>query len=151
MFKAKTLEDFKELQKLVEELNKEGIWKLEIKIEKDYSECDLYIVDHTEELYYGGCLFEKTMEKLDKALKEDTNDKGAYFDCVCPGRWLADFEGRDRYDEELMELDISIAIKEAMCKYMDDTGLEPHWTIETQQKLDELPKIAVELIKEILN
>lgn len=149
MFKAKTLEDFKELQKLVEELNKEGIWKLELKIENDYSECDLYIVDHTEELYYGGFMFDNTIERIDKALKKDTDDK-AYFDCVCPGRWLADFEGRSRYDEESMRLDISIAIKEAMCKYMDDNGLEPHWTAETMYKLDELPKIAVDLIKEVL-
>jgi hypothetical protein len=150
MFKAKTIEDFKELRRLVEELNKEGVWKLEIKIGTEYSECDLYVVDHTEELYYGGCLFEKTIEKLDAALKEDTNDKSAYFDCVCPGRWLADFEGRSRYDEESMKLDISIAIKEAMCKYMDDNGLKPYWTVKTQQKLDEVPNIAVELIKEVL-
>lgn len=150
MFKAKTLEDFKELRKLVEELNKEGVWKLEIKIGTEYSECDLYVVDHTEELYYGGCLFENTMEKLDAALKEDTNDDGAFFDCVCPGRWLADFEGRNRYDEESMMLDIDIAIMESMLKYMDDNGLETHWTDELKQKFDELPKKVIELIKEVV-
>lgn len=150
MFKAKTLEDFKELQKLVEELNKEGIWKLELKIENDYSECDLYIIDHTEELYYGGFMFDKTMERIDNALKIDTDDSGAFFDCDCPGRWIADFEGRNRYDEESMRLDIDIAIMEAMYKYMEDAGLKPHWTEETKQKLKALPNIAVELIKEIL-
>lgn len=150
MFKAKTLEDFKELQKLVEELNKEGVWKLKLKIENDYSECDLYIIDHTEELYYGGFLFDSTMERIDKALKIDTDDKGAYFDCVCPGCWLADFEGRNRYDEESMRLDIDIVIMEAMYKYMEDAGLKPHWTEENKQKLKALPNMAVELIKEIL-
>ena len=151
MFKAKTLEDFTELRKLVEALNKEGIWKLELKIGTEHSECDLYVVDHTEELYYGGFLFDKTLYRLNEALKEDTNDGNAFFDCVCPGRWIADFEGRSRYTEESMELDIDIAIMEAMYKYMKDSGLEPHWTEELNQKLDDIPKMAVKLIKEVLN
>lgn len=150
MFKAKILEDFRELRKLVEELNKEGMWELELEIKNEHSECDLYITDGYEELYYSGYMFDQTIEKLNAALQKDTNDKSAFFDCVCPGRWIADFEGRSRYDEESMKLDISIAIKEAMCKYMDDNGLEPHWTSETMYRLDELPKIAVELITEVL-
>ena len=150
MFKAKTLNDFKELQSLIEELNQAGIWKLKIEIKKDNSECDLYIVDHTEELYYGGCLFDSTLERLDNALKVDTGDSDAFFDCICPGRWIADFKGRDRYTEETMRLDIHIATMEAMYKYMKDNGLEPNWTEETKKKFDELAYISVELIKEIL-
>ena len=150
MFKAKTLEDFKELQKLVEELNKENVWKLELEIKKEHSECDLYIVDHAEELYYGGFLFDSTMERLDDALKLDTDDSNAFFDCICPGRWIADFEGRCRYTEESMKLDIHIAAMEAMYKYMKDNGLEPHWTEETKKKFDGLADTTVKLIKEIL-
>ena len=88
MFKAKTLEDFKELQKVINELNKEKIWRLRLEVKQDYSECDLYVVDSTEELYYDGCLYEYAMEKLDNALKIDANDQSAYFDCVCPGRYI---------------------------------------------------------------
>lgn len=150
MFKAKTLNDFTELQKVITELNKENIWKLELKIDKEYSECDLYVIDHTEELYYGGFMFESTLDKINSALRKDTDDTHAYFDCVCPGRWLADFKGRDPYDEHLMELDISIAIKEAMLRYMDDNGLEPHWTDELKDKFEDIPEVVVELIKEIL-
>jgi hypothetical protein len=150
MFKAKNLKDFNELQKVVEELNKEKIWKIRLEVKQDYSECDLYVIDNTEELYYDGCLFEYAMEKLNNALKIDTDDSGAFFDCECPGRWIADFEGRSRYDERSMELDIHIALGKALLRYMDDNGLEPHWTDELKKKFDELPKVAVSLIKEIL-
>ena len=151
MFKAKTLDDFKELHKVVKELNKEKIWRLRLEVKQEYSECDLYVVDNTEELYYDGCLFEYAMEKLNNALKSDTDDSGAYFDCECPGRWIADFKGRSKYDEKSMKLDLHIALGEALLRYMDDNGFEPHWTDELKKKFDELPEMAVDLIKEILN
>lgn len=150
MFKAKTLADFEQLQKTIELLNKDDIWKLRLEVEQEHSECDLYIIDETEELYYGEFLFEQTLNKLEEALKKDTGDNNAYFDCICPGRWIADFEGRSRYTEEDMELDISIAIGKAILKYMDDNDLEPHWTDELRKRDDELPKLVVDFIKELL-
>ena len=151
MFKAKTLEDFKALQSLVKDLNEQGIWKLRLDVKQEHSQCDLYVIDSTEELYYDGCLFEKTMDLLDSALKKDTVDTGAYFDCVCPGRWLADFAGRDPYTKSDIEMDIDIAIHTAMLKYMTDHDLKPNWTKELEQKLDDLPKTAVDLIMKVLN
>lgn len=151
MFKAKTLEDFKELQKVVNKLNEEKIWRLRLEVKNDYSECDLYVADSTEELYYDGCLFEYAMEKLNNALKEDTGDSSAYFDCVCPGRWLADFEGRSRYDEESMMLDIEIAISHALIDYMNDNGLKLNWTDELKERFENISKEAVKIIKEVLN
>ena len=151
MFKAKTLDDFKELQKVVNELNKEKIWRLRLEVKQDRSECDLYVADSTEELYYDGCLYEYAMEKLDNALKIDTNDQSAYFDCICPGRYLADFEGRSRYDEVCMSLDIELAISEALDKYIEDNGYEIRWTDEVKRKYKALPDIVVALIKDIIN
>ena len=150
MFKPKTLVDFEQLQKTIELINKDDIWKLRLEVEQEHSECDLYIIDETEELYYGGYAFDRVMEYLEKALRFDTGDNSAYFDCVCPGRWIADFEGRSRYTEEDMELDISIAISKAILKYMDDNGLEPHWTDELRKRDGELPKLVVDFIKELL-
>lgn len=151
MFKAKTLEDFKELRRVIEEINKEDIYKLRLEIEQEFSECDLYVCDSTEELYYGGFLFERTLEELEKALQKDTGDSGAYFDCECPGRWVADFEGRSRYDEKDMEIDIHIAISKAMLKYMEDNGLEPHWTDELKYMFERLPIEIVDLILKVLD
>ena len=34
---------------------------------------------------------------------------------------------------------------------MEDNGLKPHWTNELKRKYKELPKIAVSIIKEVLN
>lgn len=151
MFKAKTLEDFKELQKTVDILNKDGIFKLRIEVKQEYSECDLYVIDNTEELYYGGCQFDFAMNFLERALKIDTLDDDAYFDCCCPGRYLADFDGRCRYTEKDMESDIDFAIHDAMHKYFDNNDLKPHWTNELREKFDRLAVEIVELIMETIN
>lgn len=137
MFKAKTLEDFPTLSSLIEELNKMEIWNLDLQIKQDYSECDLYVIDNHEELYYGGCLFEKTMEQLEEALRKDTGDNGAFFDCVCPGRYIADFEGRSRFDKGMFSLHIHLAAYEGLVKYMNDNGLKPQWTKITKEDLDQ--------------
>lgn len=150
MFKPKTLTDFEQLQKTVESLNKDDIWKLRLEVKQEHSECDLYVIDETEELYYGGYAFDRVMEALNKALRFDTGDNNAYFDCVCPGRFLADFDGRSRYTEKDMVLDIDIAIGNAMLKYMEDNDLKPYWTDELRDRFEELSINALRVIKEIL-
>ena len=151
MFKAKTLADFEQLQKTVELLNKDDIWKLRLEVKHEYSECDLYVIDETEELYYGGFAFDRVMETLNKALRFDTGNNNAYFDCICQGKWLADFDGRSRYTEKDMVLDIDIAIGNAMLKYMEDNDLKPDWTDELRDKFEELSINALRVIKEILH
>lgn len=151
MFKPKTLEDFRKLQKVVDEINKENLYKLKLEVKQEFSECDLYVHDSTEELYYGEYLFEHTLEKLENALQIDTKDSTAYFDCVCPGLWIADFEGRTRYTEKDMETDIDLAIFNAICKYTDSNALEFRWTDKLKDKIDRFPVMIVSTILEALN
>lgn len=47
-----------------------------------------HIVDENEELYYGGCNFDKVLDELTQAAVKDTKDKTTYLDCICPGRWV---------------------------------------------------------------
>ena len=128
----------------------EDIFRLRLEIRQDYSECDLYVIDSTEEFYYGD-YDDYVMKILEEALEKDTGDPDAYFDCECPGRWIADFEGRSIYSKSDMELDIDIAISKAMLKYMEDNGLEPHWTDELKYMFERLPIEIVDLILKVLD
>lgn len=151
MFKAKTLQDFKQLQKAIDHLNEKEIWKLRLEVKQDYSECDLYVIDETEELYYGGIQFEHTMSVLEHNLKVDTGDDEAYFDCICPGRWLADFKGRSRYTEDDMKSDIHLAISKALLKYTEDNGKELDWSNdENTNYFDALPDLIVHVLNKII-
>lgn len=151
MFKAKTLQDFEQLQKTIDHLNEKEIWKLRLEVKQDYSECDLYVIDETEELYYGGIQFENTMSVLEYNLKVDTGDDEAYFDCICPGRWLADFKGRSRYTEDDMKLDIHLAISKALLKYTEDNGKELDWSNdENTDYFDALPDLIVHVLNKII-
>lgn len=151
MFKAKTLQDFEQLQKAIDHLNGKEIWKLRLEVKQDYSECDLYVIDETEELYYGGIQFENTMSVLEYNLKVDTGDDEAYFDCICPGRWLADFKGRSRYTEDDMKSDIHLAIFKVLLKYTEDNGKELDWSNdENTNYFDALPDLIVHVLNKII-
>ena len=118
---------------------------------QDYSECDLYVIDETEELYYGGIQFENTMSVLEYNLKVDTGDDEAYFDCICPGRWLADFKGRSRYTEDDMKSDIHLAIFKVLLKYTEDNGKELDWSNdENTNYFDALPDLIVHVLNKII-
>lgn len=145
MFKAKTLEDFPELRKAIEKVNMEDIFRLRLEIRHDYSECDLYVIDSAEEFYYGD-YDDYVMKILEEALEKDTGDSDAYFDCECPGRWIADFEGRSRYTARDIEDDISTVIYNAMCKYADSNALKCNWEEKVKKEIDAFPAMIARAI-----
>lgn len=150
MYKAKTLQDFEQLQKTIELLNKDDIWKLRLEIKQEHSECDLFVIDETEELYYGGFAFDRVMESLEKALRFDAGDNEAYLDCICPGKWLADFKGRSRYNKEDMKMHIELALLHALSDYADDNGKEFDWSDENREAFDALPDYIMNVLNKIL-
>ena len=149
MFKPKTLEDFEQLQRAVDHLNKENVWKLRLEVKQEYSECDLYVIDETEELYYGGCLFEEAIGFLNNSLKQDTDDD-AYFDCICPGKWLADFKGRSRYTEDDMKFDIYVELIRVLSDYADDNGKNIDWSDENREAFDALQYHIIDVLNKII-
>lgn len=75
-----------QIKKVLSDINSEydGIYDLDLRLENDLT----YIIDHNEELYYGGFQFEKVLDRLEKALREIYNNNELYLDCDCPGRWI---------------------------------------------------------------
>lgn len=144
-WKPITLGDLPNLQKAVEEVNSWEVHDLYIKLSTENERNNIEILDNTEELYYSGFKFDDAMDKLNDALRLDT-DNGAYFDCVCPGRWLADYDNRDRYTIEDVQSHIELAMSQAMCNYMISNGIEYNWTEELRDMYD-----RVELNKEFMN
>ena len=71
------------LEKAIKKIKKEtdGIYDFQIERENGH----IYVVDHTEEFYYGGFRFDAIYEQLNNAVEKDNKD--AYLDCVCPGRY----------------------------------------------------------------
>lgn len=160
----KTKEDFPHLNCLIDRLNKpmeenfdgevftsDSPWDLSLRVESDEENgiTTLEILDSNEELYYDGFRFEKTMEELEDALRKDTEDSEAYFDCICPGRWSADFEGRYRYDMESLKGHIECEVNKAILNYMISNDKQPNWGIhkEKAELLDECIEDVCKVIK----
>ena len=133
MWKPLTEKDFPKFMAKVKEIN-EG-WKFEdldpiipfnihVEITSENGSNNLRIVDYNEELTWDGMLTESTLNALNKALREDTKDPNAYFDCMSCSEWVADWEGRHRFDRESMELEMHIGVSKALIKYIDDNGAE---------------------------
>lgn len=126
MWKEVTIADFPKVCKAIEEINSWEIHDLYLTIDTD--SCNkvntVEIHDNTEELYYEGFRFEKVMDMLELALKEDTNDGNAYLDCVCPGRYIADYKGSSAYDDECAYLDSTSEIWKSIDRYMESNGIE---------------------------
>ena len=150
MFKPKSLEDFKKVQEVVTELNKQNFWSIRLEIKQEHSECDLYVIDDTENLYYDGPFYEKVMEALENALKEDTGDNEAFFDCDMPGRYLADFKSRSRYSDMDMFYAIKNAYYEALLSYMGDNNLEVKHNIALNNKINPIVRQLIEATKDSL-
>lgn len=161
MWKPVTEKDFPKFMETVKEINKG--WKYEdldpikpfdihVEITSENGRNNLRIVDYNEELTWDGMLTESTLEKLNKALREDTNDPEAYFDCMSCSEWIADWEGRDRYDKEAMELDMHIGILKALNSYIDDNGIETHkWTNEQCNNFEAAFRTLVTICNGILD
>lgn len=163
-WKPKTNEDFPNLLNAIKEINADEIMEfddgtteilsssyklsLRINVDEENGSQDVEILDDYEELYYGGFRFEKTLDKLNEALRKDTDD-GAYFDCVCPGRWSADFEGKYRYNMESLKGHIECEVKKAILNYMISNDKHPDWGIhkEKAELLDECIEDVVNVIK----
>lgn len=157
----KTNADFPSINALIEKLNQpidfggeligDSPWNLSLKIDVDETNGinTIEIIDSNEELYYEGFRFEKTMEWLEDALRKDTEDDEAYFDCVCPGRWSADFEGRYRYDMESVKIHINCEVHSAIADYMYSNDAKPNWGINNEKAklLDECIEDVCKVIK----
>ena len=153
MWKPVTEKDFPKFTEKVKEINNGYKYddldpikpfNIHVEITSENGRNNLRIVDYNEELTWDGMLTESTMEKLEQALKEDTNDPNAYFDCMSCSEWLADWEGRDRYDKEAMELDMHIGILDAFQKYIADNGKHKYWT---RKQKDDFDRTFNELVK----
>jgi hypothetical protein len=92
------------------------------------------------------------MEKLNNALREDTKDPDAYFDCMSCSEWLADWENRDRYSRKAMELEMHTGVLKALGKYIDDNGIKNHpWTDKQKNDFDNAFKTLVNICNGIID
>ena len=164
LMRPKNLDDFPHLNCLIDRLNKpmeekfgdetftsDSPWKLSLRVDVDEvnGSITLEILDECEELYYEGFRFEKTMEQLEEALRKDTDDSEAYFDCVCPGRWSADFKGRFRYSLDDIKHSIHCAAYNGILDYMQDTDNKPNWDNGSADKIDSKIDEILELVMEV--
>lgn len=161
MWKPVTEKDFPKFMETVKEINNgyeiEDLdpikpFDIHVEITSENGNNNLRIVDYNEELTWDGMLTETTLEKLNNALREDTNDPNAYFDCMCCSEWVADWKGRDRYDRESMELDMHIGISQALVEYIDDNGIKNHpWTDKQKRDFDKAFEKLVNICNGIID
>lgn len=160
MWRPMTEKDFPNLMETIKEIN-DGEWvedifiqpfDLHIEFETDNDTNYVRIVDYNEELTWDGLLTEIYMEKLNNALKKDTDDS-AYFEPIQCSEWSADWEkGRSRYDEESLGLDIHIGILQAISDYIDDNGIEScTWTDEQVKSFEDAYKNVKDVCMDIIN
>lgn len=165
MWRPMTEKDFPNLMEIVKEINDGYVIELEgfedelvqpfdlhVEIETDDDTNYVRIVDYNEELTWDGMFTERTLEKLNAALKKDTDDN-AYFDALDVAQWSADWEkGRSRYREENLEGEISIGVSRALINYIDDNGIEPKtWTYSQKKAFDDAKKQMVKVCMELIN
>ena len=154
MWKPVTEKDFPKFMETVKEIN--NGWKYEdldpivpfdihVEITSENGTNNLRIVDYNEELTWDGMLTEQTFRKLNEALREDTKDPDAYFDCMSCSEWVADWEGRHKYDRSTMEIDMHIGVLKALQSYIDDNGTNNrYWT---RKQKDDFDRTFNELVK----
>lgn len=142
MFRAKTMEDFVFTQETVQKMNDQEYspWDIQIMVKTTEDDCRLEIIDQNELLYYGGPGFNSAIDELTHALILDTKDDKAYFDCVSPGRWIADFKNSSRYDEECLQYNLLSGFYESVTAYMKDNEASPEWNETQKQRFKEIEK-----------
>ena len=161
MWKELTEKDFPKFMEKVNEINKG--WKYEdldpivpfdihVEITSENGRNNLRIVDYNEELTWDGSLTQSTLKELNNALREDTNDPSAYFDCMSCAEWLADWEGRSRYNRESMEMEMHIGVSEPIVKYIDDNGTKTRtWTAKQKSDFDNAFNELVKVVNGIID
>ena len=161
MWKPVTEKDFPKFMEKVNEIN--NGYKIEdldpikpfdihVEITSENGRNNLRIVDYNEELTWDGMLTETTLKELNNALREDTNDPHAYFDCMSCSEWVADWKGRDRYDRESMEIEMHIGVSKPILNYIDDNGTKTRtWTDKQNRDFDNAFNELVKVVNGIID